>query len=210
MQSLLASPGTIVRLDSSDGLLERSDVKPMATAFRPQPPYAHQAFRRPTPQGRGRRAPAGGRGYRDTEYRMAQLAAVSQHRRPNIQRLPERRPIPDWLRLLIRLQRGSVIVTFFLVTAALVVYGSTIYMQQLWSKEYRKLQTLQRSERQMIAAGSVLKNQIAQQAEQPGSGLVPQSPNSTILLKPAPERSGVQPRSEEKGMEPPTSTPLGY
>jgi hypothetical protein len=90
--------------------------------------------------------------------------------------------------LLIQLQRGSLIVTFILVTAALVVYGSTMYLQQLWSKEYRKLKTMQRSERQMLAAEGFLKNQIIQQAEQPGSGLVPKTPEHTIYLPSAPPR----------------------
>jgi len=111
--------------------------------------------------------------------------------RPAVRQLPTHRPIPPWLRLLIQLQRGSVIVTFVLVTAALVVYGSTIYMQQHWSKEYRKLKTMQRSERQMIAAGELIKNQLIQQAEQPGSGLVPRTSEHTIVLEPAPARPPV-------------------
>lgn len=109
--------------------------------------------------------------------------------RSAVRQLPTRRPIPTWLRLLIQLQRGSVIVTFVLVTAALVVYGSTIYMQQHWSKEYRKLKTMQRSERTMIAAGELMKNQLIQQAEQPGAGLVPRTSEHTIVLEPAPSRA---------------------
>lgn len=101
--------------------------------------------------------------------------------RPVVRRLPTSRPLPFWLSLLIYIQRGSLAVAFVLVTAALVVYGSTIYMQQLWSKEYGKLKMMQRSERQMIAVGEGLKNQLIQQAEQPGSGLVPKLQNTPFL-----------------------------
>jgi len=98
-----------------------------------------------------------------------------------IRKLPTARPVPNWLRLLIQAQRGSLIVTFALVIATLIVYGGTVYMQQLWSKEYRKLKTMQRSERQMLAASEVLKNQIIQQAESPNSGLVAKSPQHTLF-----------------------------
>jgi hypothetical protein len=116
-----------------------------------------------------------------------------------------------WLRLLMQLQRGSVIVTFVLVTAALVVYGSTIYMQQHWSKEYNKLKSMQRSERQMIAAGELMKNQLIQQAEQPGSGLVPRTAAHTLVVEPQPLRVPVNANPVVK-VEPPAadSQPLGY
>ncbi len=113
--------------------------------------------------------------------------------------------------MLIQLQRGSVIVTFVLVTAALVVYGSTIYMQQHWSKEYNKLKSMQRNERKMIAAGELMKNQLIQQAEQPGSGLVPRTAAHTIVVEPQPLRPPVTVNPVLK-VEPrtPNSQPLGY
>lgn len=119
--------------------------------------------------------------------------------------------MPTWLRLLIRLQHGSVIVAFVLVTAALIVYGSTIYMQQHWSKGYNKLKTMQRSERQMIAAEGLMKNQLIQQAEKSGSGLVPRTAEHTIVLEQAPERVPVTANPVLK-VAPPTSSsaPLGY
>lgn len=115
-----------------------------------------------------------------------------------------------WLRLLIQLQRGSVIVTFVLVTAALVVYGSTIYMQQHWSKGYNKLKTMQRNERTMIAAGELMKNQLIQQAEQPGSGLVPRTAAHTVVIEPQPPRAPVTMNPVLKVAPPSNSAPLGY
>lgn len=108
-----------------------------------------------------------------------------------VRQLPTQRPFPLWLRLLIQAQRGSAIVALILGGATLIVYSSAIFVQQQWSKDYQKLKTMQRSERQMIAAGEFLKNQIIQQAEQPGSGLVPKSSANMIYLEPSADRPPV-------------------
>ncbi len=105
-----------------------------------------------------------------------------------VSRLPRKPSYPFWLTLLLQCQRGSWLLTLVLVTAALVVYSSTIYMQQYWSKGYRNLKSMQQSERQMTVMGEALKNQIMQQAEKPGAGLVPRAPTHTIQMEPASPR----------------------
>ena len=127
-----------------------------------------------------------------------------------VERFPATWAMPLWLRLLIQAQRGSLIVAFVLVTATLFVYSSTVYTQQLWSKEYRKLKTLTRNEREMIATNESLKNQLALQAGQPGSGLVPQTPDSTIFLQPALQRSASSPSTNLPQAEAAPKMPLGY
>lgn len=127
-----------------------------------------------------------------------------------VRRLPSHQQLPTSVRLLIQLQRGSVAVAFVLVTAALVVYGSTVYMQQLWSKDYRQLKTLERSERQMVAASDVMKEQIVQQAERPGSGLVRRTKDMAIFLEPAPARPAKSPTTPSVPKSEPTKSPLGY
>jgi uncharacterized protein HemX len=109
----------------------------------------------------------------------------------SVRQLPTQPPLPLWLRLLIQAQRGSTLVVLILGAATLIVYSSAIFVQQQWSKDYQKLKTMQRSERQMIAAGEFLKNQIIQQAEQPGSGLVPKSSEHMIYLEPSADRPPV-------------------
>jgi hypothetical protein len=101
------------------------------------------------------------------------------------------RSVPVWLRLLLFAQRGSAVMTFLLVTVTLVIYGWTVYSQQLWGREYRKLEGLQHQERQTTAANEVLKNQIAREAESPTSGLVMPDPSHTIFLQPAQQRPAV-------------------
>jgi hypothetical protein len=115
--------------------------------------------------------------------------------------------------MLIRVQRGSAVITLILGAAALVVYSSAIFVQQQWSKDYQKLKTMQRSERQMIAAGEFLKNQIIQQAEQPGSGLVPKTSSHMHYLEPAPERPVIESPVSPVQVEPEAANsedPMGY
>jgi hypothetical protein len=98
--------------------------------------------------------------------------------------MPTPQAPPLWLLRLCILGRRSSIVTFFLVGAALIVYGGTVYYQELWGQAYRKLQTLQRHERQLTTTNETLKNQMALQAERPGTEMVPQNPASAIFLNP--------------------------
>jgi hypothetical protein len=105
------------------------------------------------------------------------------------------------------LQRLSLVFTFVLAGSALAVYGWTVYAQQLWSKQYQKLDDLRRDERQLTTSKEVLKGNIAQQADRPGSTLVPQKPDSMIFLKPAPQRPDAQAPATAPSN---SSVPLGY
>lgn len=117
---------------------------------------------------------------------------------------------PAWLRSLVRLQRTSNLVCFFLIASTLGVYAWTVYTQQMWSQEYRKLENLQRNERQMTAANEALKNQLAQEAERPGTGLVAPNPANTIFLPPAPQRQSRPKPVAAPNSETSPTTPLGY
>jgi hypothetical protein len=88
-------------------------------------------------------------------------------------------------------QRGSSAVTFLLIAVTLVIYGWTVYSQQLWGQTYRQLESLQRKERQTTAANEVLKDQMARQAESPKAGLVAPDASRSIFLQPAPNRPNV-------------------
>jgi type IV secretory pathway TrbD component len=128
-----------------------------------------------------------------------------------VKRLPNHRQLPFWLRSLIGAQRSLSILTGTLAIAVLSVYGQTVYSQQLWSQEYRKLENLQRNERQLTAASEVLKNQIAQQAETSRAGLVPSNPDNTIFLQPAPQRPAPAPMPlAPEAAQPAPFSPIGY
>jgi hypothetical protein len=88
------------------------------------------------------------------------------------------------------------------------VYAWTVYIQQMWSKEYRQLENLQRQERQMTAANEALKSQLAKTAENPQSGLVTPSLANNIFVPAAPQRQ-LAPKSA--AVSPPIpKKPLGY
>ncbi|MCT7993922.1 hypothetical protein [Laspinema olomoucense] len=118
--------------------------------------------------------------------------------------------IPFWLRSLVKAQTVSSFATFLLVSAALFIYGSTVYYQQQWGTSFRELENLRRQERKLTTTNESLKTQFSKQAEEPGSGLVPPNLNQMIFLKPTP----VEPPTAEEisGEKPPISDtgPVGY
>lgn len=95
---------------------------------------------------------------------------------------------PLWLLRLSSAQRRSSAIAFCLIAAMLAIYGGTVYSQRTWNQGRDKLETLQRRERQLTTTTEVLKNQLAQQVEQPNTELVPPDASKTIFLEAAPQR----------------------
>lgn len=130
---------------------------------------------------------------------------------PKVEKLNvSQRPKPFWLSSLLLVQRGSDLMAFLLVATTLAIYSWTVYTQQQWSKEYRKLENLQREERQLTTANAVMKNQLAQQAEKPGTGLVNPAQANTIYVPAAPQRPSPTAPTPKAETEPAAKTPLGY
>ena len=121
---------------------------------------------------------------------------------------------PFWLLRLYTSHRYSSVVTFFLVAATLFVYGWIVYSQQLWSQEYNRLQNLKLYERQLTTTNATLKNKMAEEAEEEGTGLVSPTPARTIFLPAASPSSSsdATPPGTALNMEKPQNTPLplGY
>ncbi len=144
---------------------------------------------------------------------------IPYHLKPNSQTVPiqlKSRSTPMWLLRLSTLQRPSSIVMFLLVATMLSVYSWTVYSQKMWSNSYRKLDILQRHERQLTTTSEVLKNKMASQAEQPITNLVTPNPVLAIFLQPAPQRpnyttgpvlSTIKPSVKTEQLTP---IPLGY
>jgi hypothetical protein len=120
--------------------------------------------------------------------------------------------LPLWLLRFSVFHRYSSVVAFLLVAATLVVYGWTVYSQDIWSKGYRKLQNLQRHERQLKTTNAALTNKMAQEAEQPTAGLALPTPSSTIFLPPASHSPNSTPTQTAPNSEtqPAISSPMGY
>jgi hypothetical protein len=120
------------------------------------------------------------------------------------------RVTPAWLSPLLILQRSSDVVSFVLISATLALYSWTVYTQQQWAQEYHKLENLQRNERHLTTTNAVIKDQLAQQAEKPATGLVTPTPANTIFLPPAPQRKSSTAPTQMAAPEPAAKAPLGY
>lgn len=99
---------------------------------------------------------------------------------------------------------------FLFVVVMLAIYGGTVYCQQIWSHSYRKLESLQRQERQLTAANAIIISKMAQEAEAMGLGL---STPGKMVFVPAvsnnsqpPSRAKIPPSPGKRTSIP----PLGY
>ncbi|WP_017655790.1 hypothetical protein [Fortiea contorta] len=118
---------------------------------------------------------------------------------------------PLWLLRFYTLQRYSSVAAFLLVATTLVVYGWSVYSQELWSQGYRRLQNLQRQERQLTTTNAALTNRMAEDAEKPTAGLDSPTSAKTIFLPPAADTTNVVPSLPPNSTAPKQSSPLlGY
>lgn len=95
---------------------------------------------------------------------------------------PTKEPLPISVQVLLRFQQITSCITLGMVATVLGVYGWTVYTPTLWSKEYQELKALQQTERQLITNTEAIKNQLAQEANRPSSGLVNPSPSQNLFL----------------------------
>ncbi|MFB2837641.1 hypothetical protein [Floridanema evergladense] len=96
--------------------------------------------------------------------------------------------VPIWLRWLITSQRYTSAIAFILISATLSSYAAIVYSQQQWNREYQKLQSLQRKERELTTDEEQRKNQLAEIAETKTQGLIPPKPENNLFLEAAPQR----------------------
>ncbi|NEP02516.1 MAG: hypothetical protein F6K58_28480 [Symploca sp. SIO2E9] len=142
--------------------------------------------------------------------RSKRLANSSKTRLKVARINPWQQTMPNWLRSLVFLQRSSDLISVLLVGATLSIYSWTVWTQQQWTREYRKLEALQRQERDLTSANETLKEQLAQQAESPSSGLANPTTANTIFLPPAKERKSHAVPKPNTSQQPATTIPLGY
>lgn len=134
-----------------------------------------------------------------------------EKRKGSIPAIPDSAKIPEWLLRWQGIHFYSSIIAFVLVSSALVVYGWTVYSQQLWSQSYRQLQNLQRQERELRTNNEALKNKIAQEASQPSAKLVSPTPSTMIFMHPAPlDSKPTPPTTTPPETQQQSVNPLGY
>lgn len=92
--------------------------------------------------------------------------------------------LPNKLKVLSLIQKGSFGLAIASITTSLGVYISTVQIPKLWSQEYQHLEDLQRQERQLIAINETIKYQIAREAGD-DSQLSVSKPESAVFISPA-------------------------
>lgn len=98
-----------------------------------------------------------------------------------------------------------------LVMTVLGSYGYTAYLERQLDHSSARLNLLQRSQQQLTTVNEVLKDHMAEEAEQPSTGLQPPQPTNVIFLKPAQRRTALVPAAPTPPpAAKPAAAPLGY
>ena len=121
-------------------------------------------------------------------------------------KLPRQHRLPSGLKLLHQIQQGSTVLAGMLVAGALVVYGSSAYIDKSTNQAQARLNALQSESQQLTTANESIKQDLAGQAIQEDSGLEPYQPDDLLFITPEPRRAKID--SEEKGQK--WLRPLGY
>jgi hypothetical protein len=108
----------------------------------------------------------------------------------DVKRLPRSNsfPLPLWLRLLITTQKVSIVATVLFTVSVFAIYGWTVYAQDQWNQQYKKLEQLKRQERQLTNAAGSFNNEMLQSIQKKPGDLVRESPEKSIFLQAAPLR----------------------
>jgi hypothetical protein len=129
-------------------------------------------------------------------------------RRTNLKPLPIVDDRPSWLKSIMGIQTTVAGVTLLMVGSTLGVYGWSVNSQQRWGENYRRLETLRRNERQLIAGTEAMKHNIAQTADPKMLGLETKKSENTVFVQPAPPRP--IPTHQTPTPAAPPASPLGY
>lgn len=108
----------------------------------------------------------------------------------SVKRLPRANafPLPLWLRVLMSTQKLSIAVTVLLTLSVFTIYGWTVYAQEQWNQQYKKLEQLKRQERQLTAAEGSFDNDMLRSVQKKPGELVRERPEQSIFLQAAPLR----------------------
>lgn len=121
--------------------------------------------------------------------------------------LPRKPKLPLGLQVLNRVQQGTTAITGFLMTGALVVYGSTVYIDKSTSYTLAQIDGLQSESEQLTSANEAIKQSLAEQAAQADSGLALHKSGDVLFLSPAPPREAPKAAEQSPAKR---SRPLGY
>ncbi len=134
----------------------------------------------------------------------------SNHSQQQVRQLPQPHSVPAWLRSLLTVQQGAMVLFASMLGLSAIVYGYTVYTQSLWRNQHGQLQRLQLQESQQGIMNERLKQDMAQAAEQPTSGLIAPNPDRLVFIPSAPQRPTKPLPAVPSPRTPPSQLPLGY
>jgi hypothetical protein len=150
--------------------------------------------------------------YRHIEQSSQRSRSTAPQR--NIKNLPRRNavPLPAWLQVLLSLQKLSIASTVMLTVAVFGVYGWSVYTQEAWNSNHKKLEQLQKQERQLVESEAFLSHDLTKKFQTQPGDLVRESPERSIFLESAPTRPSRSPAPTvaDTGSSTKKSTPVGY
>jgi len=116
--------------------------------------------------------------------------ATNKSANRNVKRLPRTNgfPLPMWLRVLMSTQKLAIAATVMLTISVFAIYGWTVYAQEQWNQQYKKLEQLKRQERQLTSAEGSFDNDLLRSVQNKPGDLVRERPDQSIFLQAAPLR----------------------
>lgn len=170
----------------------------MSAALKSYVPRPVPSSAAPAPQSRAAASPA-----------KASVGVLRPLKAGAVKSLPVATTPSPLRRTLAQVHLVSSVLAASLVSLTLVGYGTSVYVDRQLNQATNRLSDLQRSEQQLTTANATLTRHMAQQAEDPATGLQPPKPNQVIFLQPAPQRPAQV--VEEPAAAPTQATrPLGY
>jgi hypothetical protein len=145
-----------------------------------------------------------------SELNLNKLDRAGQ--RQPVVKFPQQNSVPAWLQSLLKVQRGAQILFGGIFGLSLIVYGYTVYTQDLWKQQHGQLTRLQNQERQQGVMNENLKHKLAIDAEQPLNGLENPDPQKIIFITGAPQRPAKSPSAILSSSQPAPASqqPMGY
>jgi hypothetical protein len=116
---------------------------------------------------------------------------------------------PGWLKSLLTIQRGTLVLFTSAIGLSAIVYGYTVHTQDLWKSQYQQLKRLRTQETQQAVMNENLKQQLAISAQQVDSGLVSPTPDRSVFIPSAPLRP-LKPITNPQSSPLKSKLPTGY
>jgi hypothetical protein len=127
-----------------------------------------------------------------------------------IRPLPAPQAAPVWLKSLLTMQKGAMVLFGVVFGLSSIVYGYTIQAQGTWRSQHGEWDRLEDQGRQQSVINENIKQGLAKTAQDPKSGFVEPKPGNTVYIPPAPQRPAKPVPLAQVQTTPVAKIPAGY